>query len=139
MIERSVNGKIIDTNNDEKYSINVEDTPNDDSTNVSITLKDSSSDERKGTKEVNMDTRTSIKSKSSSVKKQSSSFTKTDQDIFIELIIDELKRENREIKYTLAAREDKLEHAATRVSEMVVSSLVPLFKLLWYLRYKIEF
>ena len=41
--------------------------------------------------------------------------------LFIEIIIDELKRENTEIKFALAAREDKLEHAATRVSEMVVS------------------
>ena len=98
-----------------------------DSTNVSITLQDSSSDKKKERREASkfqMDAKMPTKSKSSplqGVKKQSSSFTKSDQDIFIELIIDELKRENREIKYTLAAREDKLEHAASRVSEMVVS------------------
>ena len=130
LIERSVSGKIIDANNDNEKHSNKESGEDmdheNDSTNVSITLQDSSSDKKKERTEAKqMDAKTPTKSKSppplQGVKKQSSSFTKSDQDIFIELIIDELKRENREIKYTLAAREDKLEHAASRVSEMVVS------------------
>ncbi len=33
---------------------------------------------------------------------------KTDEDVFLELIIDELKRENHELKFALVAREEKL-------------------------------
>ena len=124
MIERSVNGKIIDAQGEGKNSNIVEEIHDNDSTNVSITLKDSSSGKRRERLEMNLDYHKSSKSDPPPVRKQHSSFAKSDQDIFIELIIDELKRENREIKYTLAAREDKLEHAASRVSEMVVSSVI---------------
>ena len=122
MIERSVNGKIIDANGEGKNSNLIEETHENDSTNVSLTLKESSSGKRREQHEAYIDQHKSAKSDSPPVRKQQSSFAKSDQDIFIELIIDELKRENREIKFTLAAREDKLEHAASRVSEMVVSS-----------------
>ena len=121
MIERSVNGKIIDANGEGKNSNLIDETHENDSTNVSLTLKDSSSGKRREQHETYIDQHKSTKSNSPPVRKQQSSFAKSDQDIFIELIIDELKRENREIKFTLAAREDKLEHAASRVSEMVVS------------------
>ena len=33
---------------------------------------------------------------------------KNDEDVFLELIIDELKRENHELKFALVAREEKL-------------------------------
>ena len=33
---------------------------------------------------------------------------KSDEDVFVELIIDELKRENQELKFALVAREEKL-------------------------------
>jgi hypothetical protein len=33
---------------------------------------------------------------------------KSEMDVFIELIIDELKRENKELKFALVAREEKL-------------------------------
>ena len=33
---------------------------------------------------------------------------RSDEDVFVELIIDELKRENQELKFALVAREEKL-------------------------------
>jgi hypothetical protein len=36
------------------------------------------------------------------------SHLRNDEDVFLELIIDELKRENKELKFALVAREEKL-------------------------------
>jgi hypothetical protein len=44
---------------------------------------------------------------------------KTESDFFIEVIIDELKKENRDFKFDLIARDRQLEKAAEKVREMV--------------------
>ena len=44
---------------------------------------------------------------------------KTESDFFIEVIIDELKKENRDLKFDLMARERQLEKAAEKVKEVL--------------------
>ena len=44
---------------------------------------------------------------------------KTESDFFIEVIIDELKKENRDLKFDLMAREKQLEKAAEKVKEVL--------------------
>ena len=44
---------------------------------------------------------------------------KTESDFFIEVIIDELKKENRDLKFDLVAREKQLEKAAEKVKEVL--------------------
>ena len=42
-----------------------------------------------------------------------------DRDVFSDIIIDELKRENRDLKFALVARNQRLEDAATKVTQLV--------------------
>ena len=42
-----------------------------------------------------------------------------DQDVFMEMIIDELKKENRDLKFALVARNQRLEDAAIKVTQLV--------------------
>ena len=53
-------------------------------------------------------------SNSSSISISMSQKFKTDADVFSEMIIDELKRENRDLKFALVARDQRLEDAATK-------------------------
>ena len=47
-----------------------------------------------------------------------------DQDIFMDLMIDELKRENREAQFALAARDERLNDAASKVREMIEQNTI---------------
>ena len=42
-----------------------------------------------------------------------------DKDVFADIIIDELKRENRDLKFALVTRDQRLEDAANKVAELV--------------------
>ena len=42
-----------------------------------------------------------------------------DRDVFSEIIIDELKKENRDLKFALVARNQRLEDAASKVTQLV--------------------
>ena len=57
-------------------------------------------------------------SNSSSISISMSQKFKTDADVFSEMIIDELKRENRDLKFALVARDQRLEDAATKVTQL---------------------
>ena len=47
--------------------------------------------------------------------------SRDDNDVFLELVIDELKRENRELKFALVAREEKL--MVSQIHGLLVSSV----------------
>lgn len=98
MIENSISGKIIDVKKESNES----------STNVSVSLTDEDGIIPDLDKK-------DIKKKP----KEKKTRFKTDADVFTELIIDELKRENRDLKFSLVAREQKLEDAATKVRELI--------------------
>ena len=53
-----------------------------------------------------------------------------DQDVFADIIIDELKKENHELKFALVARNQRLEDAATKVAQLVEQNI--------YLNSKVE-
>ena len=57
-------------------------------------------------------------SNSSSISISMSQKFKTDADVFSEMIIDELKRENRDLKFALVARDQRLEDAASKVTQL---------------------
>ena len=57
-------------------------------------------------------------SNSSSISISMSQKFKTDADVFSEMIIDELKRENRDLKFALIARDQRLEDAASKVTQL---------------------
>ena len=58
-------------------------------------------------------------STSSSVSVSLSQKYKTDADVFTEMIIDDLKRENRDLKFALVTRNQRLEDAALKVTQLV--------------------
>ena len=60
-----------------------------------------------------------ISGDSSSVSISMSQKFKTDGDVFTEIIIDELKRENRDLKFALVARDQRLEDAASKVTQLI--------------------
>ena len=47
------------------------------------------------------------------------SFQSLDSDVFGEILVDELKRENRDLKFALVARDQRLEDAANKVTQLV--------------------
>lgn len=53
-----------------------------------------------------------------------------DQDVFADIIIDELKKENHELKFALVARNQRLEDAASKVAQLVEQNI--------YLNSKVE-
>jgi predicted CopG family antitoxin len=57
-------------------------------------------------------------SNSSSISISMSQKFKTDADVFSEMIIDELKRKNRDLKFALIARDQRLEDAASKVTQL---------------------
>ena len=114
MIEQSISGKILDGPAPEsKKGLNKNES--EESTNVSLTLTESKQRSSKKKKSV---------SPSSSSSSSSSLSSKNNQDMFMELLIDELKRENREVKFALAARDEHLTDAAAKVREMIEQNTV---------------
>ena len=61
---------------------------------------------------------------------QESNPIQVDQDVFADIIIDELKKENQELKFALVARNQRLEDAASKVTQLVEQNV--------YLNKKVE-
>lgn len=52
-------------------------------------------------------------------KNQKNSGNRMDEDVFIDVIVDELKKENRDLKFALVARNQRLEDAAVKVTQLI--------------------
>ena len=85
-----------------------------DSTDVSLTL--ASKDSSKSSKT------SKSKSKSKSSKEDGGKRPMSQSDYFVEVIINELKTENRELKWALSSRDAQLTKAAEKVREMVAEN-----------------
>jgi hypothetical protein len=93
-----------------KSSSSSSDDDNRDSTTASATFSSSKANR-------NPDKRATTKKKTRSKRKESNA--KTENDYFVEVIIDELKRENAELRFGLVAREEQLKKAAEKIKELV--------------------